>query len=134
METELYLKINEICKKDRSFSINAYFFILDALRVSAKEIRKKDPEHSRHLTGRELSHGIKDYAIRRFGCMSYTVMELWGIKKTADFGTIVYNLIDAGLLGKSGDDSIDDFNDLFDFESAFLKPFEPNDSKGRKAL
>ncbi|MDD2601121.1 MAG: hypothetical protein PHO37_18165 [Kiritimatiellae bacterium] len=132
METELHLKINEICKTDRRFSVNAYFFILDALRVTAREIRKKDVEHSRHLSGQELSQGIKQYAIKRFGCMSYTVMELWGIKQTADFGAIVYNLIDVGLLGKSGGDSIDDFNDLFDFASAFLKPFEPNDCKGRK--
>ncbi|MFA7175161.1 MAG: Minf_1886 family protein [Kiritimatiellia bacterium] len=132
MEIELHQKINEICKKDRRFSVNAYFFILDALRVSAREIRKKDADHSRHLSGQELSQGIKQYAIKCFGCMSYTVMELWGIKKTADFGAIVYNLIEVGLLGKSGDDSIDDFNDIFDFNSAFLKPFQPSDIKGRK--
>ncbi len=125
MDNELHQKINQICKKDRRFSVNAYFFILDALRVSAKEIQKKNPEHSRHLSGQELSNGIKDYALKRFGCMSYTVMDLWGISKTADFGAIVYNLIDVGLLGKTGDDSINDFNDIFDFDSAFLKPFDP---------
>ena len=125
MDNELHQKINEICKKDRRFSVNSYFFILDALRVSAKEIQMKKPEHARHLSGRELSNGIKDYALKRFGCMSYTVMDLWGISQTADFGSIVYNLIDVGLLGKSGDDSINDFNNIFDFESAFLKPFTP---------
>lgn len=125
MDNELHKKIDQICKKDRRFSVNAYFFILDALRVSAKEIQKTQPDHSRHLSGEELAKGIRDYALNCFGCMSYTVMDLWGISKTVDFGAIIYNMINVGLLGKSGDDSINDFNDIFDFESVFLKPFEP---------
>ncbi len=125
MDNELHKKINLICNKDRRFSVNAYFFILEALRVTAKEIKRKQTDQSRHLSGEELSKGIRNYALNCFGCMSYTVMDLWGISKTTDFGEIVYNLIDVGLLGKSGNDSINDFKDLFDFESAFLKPFEP---------
>jgi uncharacterized repeat protein (TIGR04138 family) len=125
MENEMHRKINQICMEDKRFSVNSYFFILDALHVTSKKIKKADPGHPHHLSGAELSEGIKDYALKRFGCMSYTVMDLWGLSKTADFGFIVYNLINAGLLGKSGDDSIDDFKDIFDFESAFLKPFKP---------
>jgi len=125
MDNEIHIKINQICTEDKRFSVNSYFFILDALHVTAKKIKKSDPKHSHHLSGAELSEGIKDYALKRFGCMSYTVMDLWGLNKTADFGSIVYNLINVGLLGKSGDDSIDDFKDIFDFENAFLKPFEP---------
>jgi len=124
MDNKLHKKITVICKKDKRFSVNAYFFILDALHMSARKIHKKDPKHSHHLTGQELSEGIKNYALSRFGCMSYTVMDLWGLSKTGDFGTIVYNLIEIGLLGKSGNDSINDFKEIFDFDTAFLKPFE----------
>ena len=124
MDNDLHKKIVRLSDMQELYSVNAYYFILDALRVSSKKIQKKDPSHSRHLSGKELSIGIKDYAIRRFGCMSYTVMTLWGLNGTADFGAIVYHLINAGLLGKSGDDSIDDFKEIFDFDDAFLKPFE----------
>ena len=125
MDNELHRKIVEIASDDGRFSVNAYYFILDALRVTSKKIQKKDPGHSRHLSGRELSNGIRDYALSRFGCMSFTVMSIWGVNKTDDFGAIVYNLIGGGLLGKSGDDSIDDFKDLFDFKKTFLDPYEP---------
>ncbi len=125
MDNELHRKIVQIAGHHGSYSVNAYYFILDALRVSSKKVQKKDPSHSRHLSGRELSVGIKEYALSRFGCMSFTVMSLWGINKTADFGAIVYHLIEAGLLGKSGDDSINDFRDIYDFESAFLAPYKP---------
>lgn len=124
MDNDLHRKIVKLSSQHKSYSLNAYYFILDALRVTSKKIQKKDAGHSRHLSGRELSFGIRDYALNRFGCMSYTVMTLWGLNKTDDFGAIVYHLIDAGLLGKSGDDSIDDFKDIFDFESAFLAPYE----------
>lgn len=124
MDNGLHKKIVRLADIHGIYSVNAYYFILDALRVTSKNIQKKTPSHSRHLSGKELSIGIKDYAINRFGCMSYTVMTLWGLNGSADFGAIVYHLIEAGLLGKSGDDSIDDFKDIFDFNEVFLKPFE----------
>ncbi len=124
MDNQLHKKIVRLADGYGLYSVNAYYFILDALRVTSQKIQKKDPSHSKHLSGKELSLGIKDYAINRFGCMSYTVMTLWGIDKTDDFGKIVYHLIDAGLLGKSGDDSIDDFKNIFDFEEAFLAPYK----------
>lgn len=124
MDNDLHKNIVQLSDIHGLYSVNAYYFILDALRVTSKKIQTKKPTHSRHLSGRELSIGIKDYAISRFGCMSYTVMTLWGINGTTDFGAIVYHLIGSGLLGKSGDDSIDDFKEIFDFNEAFLKPYE----------
>ncbi len=125
MDDKLHKRIFETASRHGKYSVNAYYFILDALRVTSRRIRKKDASHSRHLSGQELSCGIRDYALDRFGCMSFTVMTLWGIHATADYGRIVYQLIDAGLLGKTGDDSINDFNDVFDFQQVFLKPYQP---------
>ena len=124
MDNQFHKTIVRLASMHGAYSVNAYYFILDALRVTSKQLQKNDPSHSRHLSGSELAIGIKDYAINRFGCMSYTVMILWGLNKTADYGRIVYHLIDAGLLGKSGDDSIDDFKNIFDFDEVFLKPYE----------
>ena len=41
------------------------------------------------------------------------------------FGHYFFNLIDAGIFGKTEEDSIDDFKDVYDFEEAFVKPFTP---------
>ena len=125
MSNDLYRVVTEIAAQHNLYAANAYYFILDALSVTARKVKKQNPSHSRHLSGLELSNGIKNYALKRFGCMSYTVMSVWGLHRTNDFGSIVYHLINAGVLGKSDEDSLEDFNDLFDFTSAFLKPFNP---------
>ena len=38
---------------------------------------------------------------------------------------MVFNLIGAGIFGKTEEDSIEDFKNVFDFDEAFVKPFEP---------
>ena len=38
---------------------------------------------------------------------------------------MVFNLIGAGIFGKTEEDSIEDFKNVFDFHEAFVKPFEP---------
>jgi len=115
----------EICKKDARYNPDAYFFVVEALDVTVKDIRKSQPDHGRHVTGKELLNGIKEYALDEFGPMSYTVFSEWGIHKTEDFGEIVFNLVEAGRLGKTESDSRDDFKEGYSFEDAFLLPFEP---------
>jgi hypothetical protein len=38
---------------------------------------------------------------------------------------MVFNLIGAGVFGKTEQDSIEDFKNVYDFEEAFVKPFAP---------
>ena len=73
----------------------------------------------RHLTGQQLSLGLREYAIDRFGMLAPCVLRTWNIVRTEDFGRIVYALIEMGELSRSTDDSIDDFRCVFDFEEAF---------------
>jgi uncharacterized repeat protein (TIGR04138 family) len=47
------------------------------------------------------------------------VLNHWGMRSTADIGDIVYNLIAAGDLEKTPSDSRSDFDDVFDFDTAF---------------
>jgi uncharacterized repeat protein (TIGR04138 family) len=125
MSNNINRVIADLAATHGKYKVNAYYFIMYALRLTSTKISRKEPSHPRHLSGQELSNGIKEYALRRFGCLSYTVMTLWGVYKTDDFGAIVYHLIDAGLLGKSGEDSIEDFTEIFDFKQAFLNPWKP---------
>ena len=41
------------------------------------------------------------------------------VRKTIDFGRIVFALVDNGWMQKTEDDTIEDFRDVFDFKSAF---------------
>jgi uncharacterized repeat protein (TIGR04138 family) len=46
-------------------------------------------------------------------------LNAWGIFKCEDFGEIVFNFIDAGLMTKSAEDDKKDFQNGFDFDTAF---------------
>ena len=115
----------EICKKDLRYPPDAYFFLVEALDSTVKETHKKQPDHGRHVSGRELLEGIKTYALDEFGPLTHAVFSEWGIHATQDFGEIVFNLVAAGRLGKTESDSREDFKNAYDFDEAFLVPFEP---------
>jgi len=86
-------------------------------------------EARRHITGHELLKGIQEEAADQFGPMAQTVFEYWGIKNSLDFGILVFNMVEVGILSKTDTDVIEDFRDtnffgnLFDGESAYrLRP------------
>jgi len=118
--------IQLICKEDSRYEPGAYNFMRQALDFTLGKIREeeKTTQH-RHVTGQELSAGIRDYALGQYGPMSYTLLEQWGITRTEDFGEIVFNLVEYGVFGKTDTDSREDFVGLFDFESAFKAQFKP---------
>jgi len=117
--------VTRIYDVDSRYEPDAYFFLREALEHTATELRRDEASRSRHVTGQELSLGIRSYALAEFGPLALLVLNQWGIRKTDDFGEIVYNLIEAGLLGKTATDRKDDFRDVYDFDEAFRKPFEP---------
>ena len=49
-------------------------------------------------------------------------MEHWNIQKCRDFGDIVFNLVDFGILGRTENDSLEDFEGGYSFEEAFELP------------
>lgn len=72
-----------------------------------------------HVTGQQLCDGIRQYALAQFGLMSKVVLNSWGIFSTSDFGEIVYNLINVGVLKKSPQDRRSHFDGVYDFDEAF---------------
>ena len=83
------------------------------------------PESSRHVSGPELVHGLRGYALDQFGPLTKTVLDVWGVHRCRDFGEIVFNLIDYKVLSKTENDRREDFDDVYDFNEAFVRPFEP---------
>ena len=51
--------------------------------------------------------------------MAKTVLNSWGVRATDDFGEIVFNLIRIGRMRKTRHDRREDFNNVYDFETAF---------------
>ena len=70
-----------------------------------------------------MAGGVRDLAIERFGPMARSVLEHWGIERTADVGAIVFALVESGVLIKQDEDSPADFEDVFDFDDAFEVPY-----------
>jgi uncharacterized repeat protein (TIGR04138 family) len=117
-----------ICKEDPRFDRRAYDFVRLGLDHTVKELRKKDvvrAEKSRHVTGPELLEGLKTYALEQFGPLAKTVLNSWGIRRCRDFGDIVFNLIEYNVFSKTDNDRREDFSDIFEFDDAFVKPFQP---------
>lgn len=121
--------IHNICEKDRRYAVDAYMFVRQALDVTVKMLDKPQEGPGRHVSGRELLEGIRLYALQEFGPMTNTVLKSWGVRKTADFGEIVFNLVDNGVLGKTEKDSRNDFGDSYGFYEAFVAPFLPESEK-----
>lgn len=117
--------LSVILAKDSRFHREAYLFLRDALDFTQKAITRNNKGQPRHVTGQELLAGIREFALSQFGPMTITVLEEWGIRSCQDFGELVFNMVDAGLLAKTEKDTRDDFHGGYDFSEAFRKPFLP---------
>jgi len=122
-EVSLEEPVQQILAKDSRYHHDSYFFIRDALDHTKKLAGKKSPPH---VSGQQLLEGIREFALSQFGPMAITVFEEWGIKDCKDFGEIVFNLVDNGVLAKNENDKRSDFANGYDFREAFQKPFRPS--------
>jgi uncharacterized repeat protein (TIGR04138 family) len=122
-ELESFLeKVEKVMKRNRRYKFEAYSFVMAALHQTVSKLPK-----SRHVTGQELAEGIRNYALDQFGPLARTVLTYWGIKKTDDFGNIVFALVEVGILRKQPDDKIEDFHGLYDFKEAFDRGYKIKD-------
>jgi uncharacterized repeat protein (TIGR04138 family) len=118
MSSEKTETILKLVRRDPRYGPQAYYFIFDALDYTLQNMGKV-----RHVTGRELLEGIRAYATESFGFLARTVLAEWGIRHTQDFGEIVFNLVEAGLLSRTEKDTKADFADVYDFDQAFEAEF-----------
>ena len=122
--------ISRLVEQDKRYTAGAYHFMRDALDHTLRQVREGGEIEDRHVSGKELVEGIRGYALKEFGPMVMTVFEEWGIRSCADFGEIVFNLIEARVFGKTEDDTRADFVGHYDFDDAFVKPFLPTSQSG----
>ena len=115
--------LDMILAKDDRYHRDAYYFVREGLDFTQQKLTKaKEP---RHVSGRELMDGMRRYALENYGPMAKTLLNEWGVTSTEDFGEIVFNLVENNLLAKTEEDSREDFGNGFDFDEAFIAPYQP---------
>ncbi len=130
--------IAELIRRDRRYQVEAYVFVLDALRY-AQEVMglgaerddlhdeataEDDPQAAeRHVSGQELCEAIRRFALEQYGYMAQSVLNHWGVKSTSDLGAIVFNLIEIGHMRKTPEDRLEDFDNVFDFDKGLRREF-----------
>jgi uncharacterized repeat protein (TIGR04138 family) len=125
-----HARLAQVVERDPRYAYEAYEFVFAALSHTQKLLGRLPPEDGSlpgtqcHVSGRELVLGIRDLAVREFGLMARIVFRLWGINRTADFGDIVFNLVEENLMSKSDQDSRTDFQDVFDLDQALVQDFQ----------
>ena len=111
---------------------DGYIFLRDALDFTTTQQKKIKGVSVRHVTGPELLDGVRQHALKEFGPMVITVFDSWGIQSCEDIGHMVFNLIGVGVFGKTEEDSIKDFKNVYDFKEAFVRPFAPTKAETAK--
>lgn len=104
----------------------AYAFIQQGLSFTVQKLhgKVKDPKASRHVTGPDLCEGLRELAISQWGRLARTVLRRWNVTSTLDFGRIVFAMVEAGLMQKTEDDSLEDFRNVYEFRAAFETEYQ----------
>ncbi len=132
MSSEVQIDLKDIMDQAGGYSPACFEFIREGLAHTVEMVHGNPAdqtmlelglsEDSRHVCGRELCIGLKDYAIERYGMLAKSVLNRWGIHYTRDFGNIIFAMVDVGLMRTTDEDSIEDFDSVYEFDDVFADP------------
>lgn len=112
--------IEEIARETGQYSPTAFKFVYEGLGYTVQNVTKEP----RHVSGQILCEGLRRMALDKYGRLAMLVLTSWGLRTTRDFGEIVYTLIDHEWMSAQPTDTIEDFDDVYDFQAAFREPFD----------
>jgi len=112
--------LEQIAAEDGRYKPPAIRFVYEGLGYTAKNVATEP----KHVSGKTLCEGLKKLALEKWGRLAMLVLNTWGVKTTRDFGEIVWLMIQHEWMSAQPTDSIDDFNDVFNFKTAFKDQFE----------
>lgn len=132
MSSEVQIDLKDIMNQAGGYSPACFGFIRDGLAHTVEMVHGNPAdqtmlelglvEDSRHVCGRELCIGLRDYAIDRYGMLAKSVLNKWGIHYTRDFGNIIFAMVESGLMRTTDEDSIEDFDGIYEFDDVFSDP------------
>ncbi len=112
--------LEQISAEDGRYGLGGVKYVYEGLSYTAKKVA----DEPRHVSGQTLCEGLRQLALERWGRLALMVLDSWGIHRTRDFGEIVYLLIDQRWMSAQPTDSIEDFDDVYDFRTVFIDQFE----------
>jgi uncharacterized repeat protein (TIGR04138 family) len=113
--------IEPVIEEERVYSREAFDFVRRGLTYTVDRVHaaQTDPKASRHVSGAQLCEGLREFAIMRWGFLARAVLRRWNVTRTEDFGRIVFTLVESGEMSKTDEDTVEDFNRVYDFATAF---------------
>jgi len=110
--------LEKVIERDQRYAREAYVFVSEALQFTVQKAGRMG-----HVSGRELVHGLCEYALSQFGLLARVVLENWGVRRSEDVGEIVFNMVEVGLLRKTDEDRREDFVAVVDFAEVLDRGF-----------
>ena len=113
--------LQQVVEEVGLYPVEAFEFVQQGLSYTVQKLHGevKDEKASRHVTGRDLCDGLREFALMNWGLLARTVLARWNVRKTIDFGRIVFALVDNGYMQRTDEETLDDFRDVFEFKAAF---------------
>jgi uncharacterized repeat protein (TIGR04138 family) len=134
MDTNILERIERAIREDGRYAPEAFNFLQEGLDLAARLKYGPQPgKPRRHVTGQELCEALRSLALKNWGPLAGEVLRRWNIRRTRDFGEMVYLMINVGVMGRQESDDIGDFDDVYDFGSAFSTyqiPLDAEDEQG----
>ena len=113
-------RLEHIAEQDGRYPADAIKFVYEGLAYTASNVLP-EPDH---VNGQTLCKGLHRMAMEKYGMLAKLVLNNWNIHTTRDFGEIVYLMIDHKWMSAQPTDTIEDFDNIFDFETVFKKEFK----------
>lgn len=112
--------LEQIAREDGRYHPKAVRFVFEGLSYTLKKVASEPG----HISGEILCEGMRKLALERWGYLAMMLLSSWGVRTTRDFGEIVYLMIEHKWMRAQPTDSIEDFNDVYDFKTVFKDQFK----------
>ncbi len=112
--------LDKIARDDGRYHPNAAKFVYEGLGYTINN----PVEEPCHVSGQDLCESLRKLAVKKWGRLAMLVLNSWNVRTTRDLGEIVYLMIRHQWMSAQPTDSIDDFNEVYDFKTTFKDQFE----------
>lgn len=101
-----------LARLDSRFPPEAYQFVMRAVADAATS-------PGAHASGPDVAEAFRRLALTEFGANALARLAEWGITSCDDIGSIVFHMVEHGVLGARSEDKPEGFHGLYDFPAAF---------------
>lgn len=120
MNTRTAEQLEQAIRRDGRYPPDAYDFLQRGLeRATIQTHGRRRRKRPQHVSGPQLCEALRRLALEQWGPLAPAVLNHWRIHTTRDFGEMVFFLVGLGFMGKQDSDHLEDFDEVYDFETAF---------------